>query len=308
MARASTKTSGVFTCTTVPSVSLPVRVHRVQRRSRGVGRRARGETSARASSTSLPAPRQKDRRYIQRRPRCVASTRSAAARIERCTEAAGERRLAQCGRRGRSAVGIAVEVEAITAGAAPVTLDIEERDATGEVGVVGIPREECARRFVQLGDDLRLCLDTFKSPRTQSRQPVMLKSSRCRSSRLRNVRTENFTGASISDEDTQFGFDPCFGVLEHAVAEAVPHGIRGPRSEWATRSATSSRPEWPRHGCRWPRCWRRRPGRSTRASAGTRASSRSRCRRSRIRRPASRSRDWRSRWSMARVSCDRPPP
>ena len=133
-------------------------VHRIERRPRGflttpathqLARFGPGFARTQAEDDAAFLPGTDVERHAQR-----------GARIERRTEPAGEPRLRQRRRRGQRAAGTE-KIASVCARAAFAAFDIEEGDATLEVGVVRIAGKECARLFVKLGDDLHLRFAAF---------------------------------------------------------------------------------------------------------------------------------------------------
>ena len=143
--------------------------------------------------------------------------------------------VSACGAAKRTAR--ADEVATIGASAAIGALDIEEGGAAGEVGVVGVPREQRAGAVVDRGDDLHHRLGPLVAEHPldvtgHGQLPRLVGRVAQRERRELHRRVDR-------DMDAQRGRDPVLGVLEAAVAESVPDLVR----QGAARRLQRRRPE-----------------------------------------------------------------
>ena len=227
-------------------------------------------------------------------------------RIERCSDTSGQRGCRIRERvRCRQRTAPADEVATIGASAAIVALDIEEGGAAGEVGVVGVSREQRAGAVVDRGDDLHRRLGPLVAEHPldvtgHGQLPRLVGRVAQRERRELHRRVDR-------DMDAQRGRDP----VPRCARSCCSRIRAGPRTARrcasaaasATRTCRTSRRE-----CRTPRCRDRSPGRWTTALDAIRGRSRSRWWHCRSRTPACRTRRSRSRSSRAPASCGRPTP
>ena len=120
-------------------------------------------------------------------------------------------------------------------------VDVKERSPVGELGVVGVGRVERAARRIDLGDHVHR---RFRPQVAQHPLDVAGggEPARAGPSGWRAFSTENLTGCFEVHVHAQLGADAVFGMLEDAVAEAVPRDVgRGARRR-AAASATRTAP------------------------------------------------------------------
>ena len=178
-------------------------------------------------------------------------------------------------------------------------LSVRDRSSTSkkatrpaEFAVVGVSREQCPARRVDLGDDVgrgfRAQVAEHPLDESGGRQAPRAAGS------VAHLEDREFDRILDIHVDPELGMDAAGGVLEDAVAESVAgpvwHRHRSPGTASVTRSG-----RFPRRAGRSPRRPSHRPDRRSRASGGIHGHSRARCRRRRFPTAPCQSRDSRAR-------------